>query len=155
MWDLTLPWWHFVVRGLIVYVFIFVILRISGKKQIGQMSPFDLVLLLIISNAVQNAMNAGDNSVTAGLILAGSLVLFNLGIEYLSYRSRGFERIVEGEAKVLIHNGKVNEKTMREEKITKNELDEALRKQGVAEVKEVRFAILESDGQISVIKKKD
>ena len=79
MWKTSLPWWEFIFRGLIVYVFLLVILRITGKRQVGQLAPFDLVLLLVLSNAVQNSMNGGDNSVTGGLIAATTLVLANDG----------------------------------------------------------------------------
>ena len=74
MWSLSLPWWEFVLRALIVYAFLMVLLRLTGKRQVGQLAPFDLVLLLVLSNAVQNSMNGGDNTVTAGIILSATLV---------------------------------------------------------------------------------
>ncbi len=153
MWRLTQPWWEFVARGLIVYAFIFILLRLTGRKQIGQLTPFDLVLLLIISNAVQNSMNAGDNSVTAGLILAATLVGMNVILNDFMFRSRKFERLMEGSAKVLIHNGVIHQEVMHKESITKQDLDTALREQGVDDVKNVRFAIIEPNGQITVLKK--
>src|SRR4030088_3109243 len=73
MWRVALPWWEFILRGLIVYIFLVVILRLTGKRQVGQLAPFDLVLLLVLSNAVQNAMNGGDNSITGGVISATTL----------------------------------------------------------------------------------
>jgi uncharacterized membrane protein YcaP (DUF421 family) len=79
MWIMSLPWWEFILRGMIVYFFLIVLLRLTGKRQIGQMAPFDLVLLLVLSNAVQNAMNGGDNSVIGGMISAVSLVGDKLG----------------------------------------------------------------------------
>jgi uncharacterized membrane protein YcaP (DUF421 family) len=82
VWTIDLPfWWHFVVRAVVVYVFLLVLLRFTGKRQVGQMAPFDLVLLLVLSNAVQNAMNGGDNSITGGIILASTLVGLNWGVE--------------------------------------------------------------------------
>src|SRR5690349_8234916 len=101
MWNLSAPWWEFVLRGLIVYGAVLVLLRLSGKRQIGQLTPFDLVLLLVLSNAVQNAMNAGDNSVTAGLILAVTLVGANAALGFLTWRSRRLEKLVEGRPQFL------------------------------------------------------
>src|SRR5271170_4666018 len=97
MWNLSLPWWEFVMRALLVYSFLLVLLRLTGKRQIGQMSPFDLVLLLVLSNAVQNSMNGGDNTVLGGMILAGTLVAFNAAVGFITYRSKAVEKIVEGE----------------------------------------------------------
>src|SRR6266704_1313765 len=88
MWNLSLPWWEFVLRGAIVYVFLLVILRITGKRQTGQLAPFDLVLLLILSNAVQNSMNGGDNSLLGGVISATTLVLLNWIVGFATFRSK-------------------------------------------------------------------
>ncbi len=105
MWNLSLPWWEFILRGAIVYFFLIVLLRLTGKRQVGQMAPFDLVLLLVLSNAVQNAMNGGDNSVSAGVISALTLVGTNWFIGLLTYKSKRIEALVEGRPEVLIHNG--------------------------------------------------
>src|SRR5258706_210858 len=80
MWNLSLPWWEFIVRAVIVYVFLLVILRVTGKRQTGQLAPFDLVLLLVLSNAVQNAMNGGDNSVLGGIISAATLIALHYAV---------------------------------------------------------------------------
>ena len=87
MWKLAEPWWELVIRCTIIYFFILVLLRLSGKRQIGQLAPFDLVLLLILANAVQNAMNAGDNSVLAGIILASTLILLNYLVGLAAFKS--------------------------------------------------------------------
>ena len=104
MWDMTpgVHWWEFVLRGSIMYTFVLVLIRISGKRQIGQLAPFDLVLLLILSNAVQNAMNAGDNSVQGGMISACTLVALNYFVGWLTFRSKTLEGIIEGHPVVLI-----------------------------------------------------
>src|SRR5437867_5981870 len=106
MWQMALPWWEFVVRGLIVYLFLVIILRITGKRQVGQLAPFDLVLLLVLSNAVQNAMNGGDNTVLGGVISASTLVLLNFLVGIATYRSKRLESMVEGRPEMIIHNGK-------------------------------------------------
>src|SRR3954465_282736 len=96
MWRASLPWWEFVVRGLIVYLFLIVLLRITGKRQVGQLAPFDLVLLLVLSNAVQNSMTGGDNSVGGGLISAATLVGVNFAVGLATFRSKRLERLIEG-----------------------------------------------------------
>lgn len=153
MWNLEAPWWEFVLRGLIVYGALLVLMRMSGKRQIGQLTPFDLVLLLIISNAVQNAMNAGDNSVAAGLILAVTLFAADAVLGYFTWRSRRFEILVEGKPQILIHEGKVYDEVMRRERISAHELHKALRRAGCEHIADVHFAILETDGAISVMKR--
>jgi uncharacterized membrane protein YcaP (DUF421 family) len=150
MWNLSAPWWEFVLRGLIVYGAVLVLLRLSGKRQIGQMTPFDLVLLLVLSNAVQNAMNAGDNSVTAGLILAVTLVAANAVLGFLTWRSRRIETLVEGRAQIVVHDGRLYRDVMERERITLDDLHKALRHAGLERVSDVHFAILETDGTITV-----
>src|SRR3979411_2128518 len=118
MWILSLPWWEFVLRGVIVYFFLIVLLRLTGKRQIGQMAPFDLVLLLVLSNAVQNAMNGGDNSVLGGMVSAVTLVATNWLVGLVTYKSKGMETLVEGRPEVLIHNGRLFEKALKHTKIT-------------------------------------
>src|SRR6201997_3075498 len=107
MWNLSVPWWELVVRSLIVYAFLIILLRLTGKRQVGQLSPFDLVLLLVLSNAVQNSMNGGDNSVIGGMISAATLVGVNWILGILTYRSKKLEALVEGRPDVLIRDGKV------------------------------------------------
>src|SRR6516164_8561507 len=107
MWKATLPWWEFILRGFIIYAFLLVMLRLTGKRQIGQLAPFDLVLLLVLSNAVQNAMNGGDDSITGGIISATTLIAINGLIGRLTYRNKFLQGIVEGKPEVLIHNGKL------------------------------------------------
>lgn len=153
MWNLEAPWWEFVLRGLIVYGALLVLMRWSGKRQIGQLTPFDLILLLIISNAVQNAMNAGDNSVAAGLILAVTLFSADVVLGYFTWRSRRFEVFVGGKPQLLIHEGKIYEDVMRRERISMHELHKVLRRAGCEHIGDVHFAVLEIDGTVSVIKR--
>ncbi len=155
MWRLSVAWWELVLRGLIVYVFLIVLLRVTGKRQVGQLAPFDLVLLLVLSNAVQNAMTGGDNSVLGGLISASVLVLLNYAAGLLTYRSKRLESLFEGRPEVLVHNGKVFTDVMAREKLTHHELNAALRSAGCACVEQVHYAILENNGTISVQPKKD
>src|SRR5580698_5285514 len=133
MWEISLPhWWEFIVRAIVVYGFLLGLLRLTGKRQIGQMAPFDLVLLLILSNAVQNSMNGGDNSITGGLILSTTLVAINSAVSWLTYRSCWWESVIEGRPLILIHDGKIDHVSMRRAKLTTHELEASLRSAGCA-----------------------
>ncbi|MDB6146600.1 MAG: hypothetical protein JWO45_264 [Spartobacteria bacterium] len=153
MWNMSLVWWEFVLRGSIIYVFLILILRLTGKRQIGQMAPFDLVLLLVLSNAVQNSMTGGDNSVIGGMIVAATLVGLNWLVGNLTYKSKRAEALIEGRPELLIHDGKLFEKVLDKCKLTRHELMSALREAGCARIEDVRAAMLENDGSVSVIPK--
>jgi uncharacterized membrane protein YcaP (DUF421 family) len=153
LWKTTQPWWEFGLRALLVYVFLFLVLRLTGKRQVGQLSPFDLVLLLVLSNAVQNSMNGGDNTVTAGFILVLVLVGVNALMGYLSFRNKKMELFIEGKPQILVHNGVVDEEVMGRAKISHHELMSAVRQAGMSQLSEVHVAILENTGRISVIGK--
>ena len=150
MWQLSIPWWEFVLRAVIVFVFLMVLLRLTGRRQVGQLAPFDLVLLLVLSNALQNAINGGDNSILGGIISAVTLVGVNWLVGYATFRSKKLARTIEGRPEVLIHNGHVYRDVMAREHLTQSELDAALRQAGCASVEDVHFAMLENNGQISV-----
>ncbi len=151
MWNIAVPWWELVIRGVIVYAFLLALLRITGKRQVGQLAPFDLVLLLVLSNAVQNSMNAGDNSLVGGLISAATLVGLNYLVGLATHRSKKLEELIEGRPQVLIHNGKLFEEVMARHQLTHHELNSALRQTGCTCIEEVHSAILENNGTISVV----
>lgn len=152
MWNIDLPhWYEFVLRALVVYFFLLVLLRFTGKRQVGQLAPFDLVLLLVLSNALQNSMNGGDNSVTGGMILAATLVAINSFIGWLAFRSKRIEALIEGRPIILIHDGKIDHHSLNQVQMTTHELDAALRQAGHSGPCTVRFAVLENTGKISVI----
>ena len=155
MWHLSFPYWQFIARAAIVYVSIIVLLRLGGKRQIGQMGPGEFVAILLISNAVQNSMNGGDNSVTGGLILAAVIVGLSVLLEYATYKSKGFENLIQGKPTLLVHNGQILHKNMEKELLSVHELNAILRRQGIHHMDEIAAAILESDGYVSVTKKSD
>lgn len=155
MWEMSAPWWEFVVRGLIVYFALLIMMRLGGKRQIGQMTPFDLILLLILSEGVQNAMVGDDKSVSAGLILAATLIGVNVLVSWFSWRSRKFEYAVEGHPQLLIRHGKVIDEVMHGARLTSDDLMKVLRREGCASLDDVYIAILENDGSISVLKCKE
>ena len=151
MWQMSVPWWEFVVRGIVVYLFLLVFMRLTGKRQTGQYEPFDLILLLILSNAVQNSMNAGDNSLVGGLISAGTLMRCHAA---LARRAFHFPRVgywVDGKAQVLIDKGELNQTLMRKELLTREDVEAALRAGGCLYAHEVERATIETNGQITVV----
>jgi uncharacterized membrane protein YcaP (DUF421 family) len=154
MFSMAIPWWELIVRSAIVYAFLLVILRVTGKRQVGQLAPFDLVLLLVLSNAVQNSMNGGDNSLVGGLIAATTLIAFNYAIGFVTFRSKKLEELIEGRPQVLVHNGQLFEDVMAKAQLTHHELDAALRQAGCASIGECHSVILENNGVISVVEKK-
>ena len=150
MFELSVPWWELVLRSLIVYFALLFLLRITGKRQIGQLSPFDLILLLLNSEAVQNSIIASDDSLIGGLIAVATLIAANYLVGLATFKSRRLERAVDGRPQVLIHEGKIFEDVMRESKMTRKELDTALRHEGFFEISKIKLAILETNGEISV-----
>jgi uncharacterized membrane protein YcaP (DUF421 family) len=155
MWNMAVPWWELIIRGIVVYLFLLALLRITGKRQVGQLAPFDLVLLLVLANAVQNSMNAGDNSLVGGLITATTLIGLNFLVSLVTHRYKKLEAIIEGRPQILIHNGKLFEEVIAKAQLTHHELNAALRRSGCSSVAEVHSAILENNGAISVVAIKD
>ena len=130
-----------------------VVLRLAGKRQMGELAPFDFVLLLLLSNGVQNSMNGGDNTITAGLIITVTLVGLNSMIAWLAFKNKEIEKVVEGRPEILVHNGYLYSDVLKRNQITHHELNDALRQNDCTSLDDVRLAVLETNGQISVIKK--
>ncbi|MBI3818906.1 MAG: DUF421 domain-containing protein [Planctomycetes bacterium] len=150
MWTPSISIWELIVRSVIVYAFLVGLLRITGKRQVGQLSPFDLVLLLVLSNAVQNSMNAGDNSLTGGLISAATLICINYCVGFATFRNKHLEALVEGRPQILVHNGSIHQDALTRTKITHHELNVALRQAGLNAMDEVHVALLENNGSITI-----
>ncbi len=142
-----------VLRSVVVYGFLLVALRLAGRRELAQMTSFDLVLLLVISNAVQNSINAGDNSLTGGLVSAVTLVLLNWAVGWATYRWRWTERVIQGRPIRIVTDGKIHVGAMRRELLTLSELRSALRKQGVARVTDCSRVVLEPDGTLSILRR--
>lgn len=134
-----------------IYLFIVIAIRLLGKKEFAQLSVTDLVFVLLISNAVQNAMVGSDTSVIGGIVAAGTLFIINAIFKYLMFKFPNFQTMVSGEPKMLIYKGIVKEDNLRNTKISINELIETVREHGVKSIADVDLAILESDGNISVV----
>ncbi len=143
-----------IVSTLAVYLFIVIAIRLFGKKELAQLSVVDLVFILLISNSVQNAMVGPDSTLSGGLVAASSLFIVNYILKYLQYRFPKFGKIVQGDATMLIYQGKMLKTHMKNVKISEDELMEAVREHGVASVKDVDLAIMEVDGSISILSSK-
>jgi len=154
MFVITLPILEKILRPVIVYVFLVVMLRLSGKRELVQLNPFDLVVLLTLSNTVQNAIIGDDNTVSGGLLGATSLLAMNyLTVRFL-YKHKKLDQLVEGKTDILIEGGKVRPEHLKKELITPAQLEAAARKQGFSSLSEVDQCILEPGGTLSFIGKK-
>ncbi|HYV58171.1 MAG TPA: YetF domain-containing protein [Candidatus Nitrosopolaris sp.] len=149
MFHLGLPVLEKVLRPVFVYVFLVGGLRLAGKRELAQLNPFDLVVLLTLSNTVQNAIIGDDNSVTGGLIGATALLALNYFVIRFLYEHQRLERLVEGDADVLIDAGQVRHDRLRKELVTLSELESAAHKQGFASLDEVERAVLEPGGSVA------
>jgi uncharacterized membrane protein YcaP (DUF421 family) len=139
-------------RTATIYVVVLLGVRLSGKREVGQMTPFDLTLLLLLSNSVQNAMTGPDTSLAGGVIAATTLLAVNYLVGKISGRNRRFRMLVEGQPTLLVHDGKVIGAHMARERVSTDELQRALREHGIASCHEVALAVLEVDGSISCLK---
>jgi uncharacterized membrane protein YcaP (DUF421 family) len=141
-----------VLRTAVVYIVVLLGVRLSGKREVGQMTPFDLTLLLLISNSVQNAMTGPDNSLVGGIAAAATLLLMNYVIADVSGTNRRFRKLIQGQPSLLIHNGSIIMAHMAKEHISMDELELALREHGINTYRDVALAVLEVDGSISCLK---
>src|SRR5215510_140828 len=137
------------IRPILVYIFLVVSLRLAGKRELAQLNPFDLVVLLTLSNTVQNAIIGNDNSVLGGIIGAATLLTVNYIVVRFLYSHEALDRLIEGDPELLIENGKIRRNLLKKELITVNELEEAAHKQGFASLELVDCAVLEPGGSIS------
>jgi len=139
-------------RTAVVYGVVLAGVRLSGKREVGQMTPFDLTLLLLISNAGQNAMTGPDTSLLGGVVAASTLLLLNYLIAEVSGGNRRFRKFVQGQPSLLVHDGEVITSHMAKEHVSMDELHRALREHGISSCKDVALAVLEVDGSISCLK---
>ena len=154
MFALGLPVLEKILRPIIVYIFLIIGLRLSGKRELAQLNPFDLIVLLTLSNTVQNAIIGDDNTVLGGIIGATSLLAINYLVVRFLYDHRKIDQLVEGSPDVLVEDGKVHEHKLKRELITKEELAAAARKQGFDSLSEVRQCVLEPGGTLTFVAKK-
>ena len=144
-----------VFRSLAVYFFMIIAIRMTGKKELSQLNTGDVVLILLISNAVQNAMVGPDTSLLGGLVAAGVLFLLNFVLKNVLYKNEHLRNLINQKPEILIHHGNLDFPTLSRLKITNEELEEAMREHGVERYRDVRLAMLEVDGNISIISNTD
>ena len=144
-----------IARTAVIYGVVLVGVRLSGKREVGQMTPFDLTLLLLISNSVQNAMTGPDNSLLGGIAAAITLLILNYVVAEVSGANRRFRRFVQGQPSLLIHDGQIINAHMAKEHVSMDELQRAMREHGISEYHQIALAVLEVDGSISFLKYDD
>lgn len=154
MLDLQLPWWEFLARAAIVYVALLILVRISGKRTVGQFTPFDLVLVIMLGEAVSNSLIGGDDSLVGGLLVASALIAFNFTLGHLTARSRALDRWVEGRPVLIARDGEIFWEELKRQKLTEADFRQAMRKQQCLHDRDIRFALLEPGGEIVVIGRK-
>ena len=151
--SIVLLW--IVLRTAAIYCVVLLGVRLSGKREVGQMTPFDLTLLLLLSNGVQNAMNGPDTTLMGGVVAAATLLVMNYFVAEVSGTNRRFRRMIQGSPALLIHDGKVLEAHMAREHVSIDELERAVREHGIGSLQDVALAVLEVDGSMSVLKYDD
>ena len=152
LWTPSLPLLHLVLRAAVVYAAVLLLLRLGGKRQVAQMGRGEFVALLLISNAVQNAMTGPDTSILGGICAAATLLLMNYFIAELSGSNRRFRKLIQGQPTLLVHDGQVISGNMAKEHVSMDELQRALREHGIGTFHDVALAVLEVDGSISCLK---
>jgi uncharacterized membrane protein YcaP (DUF421 family) len=151
MFHLGTPLWQITVRSVLVYAGVLLVLRLAGKRELGQMTVFDLVLILLIANAAQNAMVGPDASLQGGLLAAGVLVTCDVIVAVLRLRGGLWNRLIEGTPTVVIKDGHVVEPHLRRERLEVEDIERIVREHGVKSVSDVQLAVLETDGSISIV----
>ncbi|MFT4198958.1 MAG: DUF421 domain-containing protein [Pseudoxanthomonas sp.] len=150
LFELSAPWWHFVLRGVVIYGMVTVLMRVSGKRAVGQFTPFDLILLILIGNAVQNGINGGDNSLTGAFVMATTLIALNWMVAWGSARSVRFRHLIEGRATVMARDGQVFQDVLRRELVSESDFKKAMRQSGCEHESDIKLAILETNGHITI-----
>ncbi len=155
LWTPSIPYAHLLLRAAVSYAFVLFLLRVSGKRQIGQMGAAEFVALILVSNAVQNSMNGGDNSLVGGLVLASTLVAMSALVARLSFGSKRFSELVQGRPCLLVYKGEYIDKNLAGNLVTHHDLRTLLRRQGFHDLKDIHEAVLEANGSVSVVRTSD
>ena len=155
LFDLGMPWWEFVLRATAVYVAVLVMVRLSGKRTVGQFTPFDLLVVVLLGTAVQNSLIGEDTSLLGGLILAATLLGSNWVVGKLSSRSRRFDELVEGKPVILVRHGHVFRDELARQSLSEHDFAIARRSAGYATLSEIALAVLESSGEITFIRRRE
>jgi uncharacterized membrane protein YcaP (DUF421 family) len=152
MTDMGLPWWEFVVRAAIIYLFLLVMVRVSGKRTVGQFTPFDLLVVMLLSEGVSNSLSGGDTSLLGGLLVAATLIAINLMVAFATARSQKIQELVEGRPVLIGRDGEVFRERLQEQHVSMTDFNQALR-EADCELVNMRCAFLEIDGKITIQQK--
>lgn len=152
MFDLDLPWWEFMVRGAFVYATLLVMVRISGKRTIGQFTPFDLLVVMLLSEAVSPSLSGGDDSLLGGAIIAGTLIMLNRSLAFITSRNETIAQALDGVPVLIGRDGAFFKEVAKRNWLAQGDLEQALR-EADCKLEDMQFAVLESDGTITIQKK--
>lgn len=153
MFDMELPWWEFILRGAIVYLILLALVRMSGRRTVGQFTPFDLLVVMLLSESVSNSLNGADESLTGGLIVAATLIALNIFFAVTTARSGKFADVVDGKAILLGRDGVIYHDVRKGARVSETDIEQALR-EADCELRDVKCIFLEADGSITVLQKK-
>src|SRR5438128_6754029 len=153
IFRLGIPWSHLLIRAVLIYIIFFIGLRLFGKRELGQFTTFDLVLVLLVANALQPAMTGPDNSITGGVIIVATLLVFNRGVAMVRSRWPAFDHLIEPPPTLLVHDGNLVKQNLEKEGLSVEDVQMAVREHGVDKLSDVKVAVLENDGSISVVGK--
>ena len=151
LFELEMPWWEFVLRAVVVYAVVLALVRLSGKRTVGQFTPFDLIVVVLLGTAVQNSLIGEDVSLPGGLILAATLIACNWLVGFASARNRLLKRLTEGSPVLLGRDGELFEGALRRQNISREDVEEALRNQGLSDLRQAALITLEIDGTLTVV----
>jgi uncharacterized membrane protein YcaP (DUF421 family) len=140
-----------VIRAAIVYVFVYVVLRALGKRELGELTAFELVLLFIVGDLVQQSITQDDKSISAAVLAISTIALFIVVQSYLAFRFRPVQQVLEGDPVVVVYHGKVVESVLRRQRMTEDEIHQSARSEGIADLADIELALLEPDGKLSFI----
>lgn len=150
-WTPGVPFAELLLRAAVVYFALLLLVRLSGKRTVGQFTPFDLVVVMLISEAVTGALSAEDTSITGGLVVAATLIALNYGMGFLTARSKAADRLVEGSPVLVARDGAIYKDALRRQNISEADFRESMRKHGIPREEQIRFAFLETNGEITIV----
>jgi uncharacterized membrane protein YcaP (DUF421 family) len=143
-----------VIRAAVIFVFVYLLTRLLGRRELSSLEPFDLILLVVVGDLVQQGVTQNDESLTGALLAISTIGLLTVALSYLSFRFKALRPILTGEPVVLVEDGEVIDANLRRQRLTREEIGAEARLEGIASVEDVRWAILETDGRISFVEKK-
>lgn len=154
MFDMELPWWEFILRTAAVYVCLMVMVRFSGKRTVGQFTPFDLIVVMLLAETVTASLTGGDQSLVGGLIAAATLIALNMATAWLSAHNKRVDEVLEGKSTLIGRDGVIYKDVLKGERVAEADVEEALR-EADCQLENMRCAFLEADGKISILKRQN